>query len=240
MIFRIIHEPCTASRSTWACELKWRIQRAAPLQCSHAPRERVSWNGLVLDKRQVSLVTLHVSVWVEMQWASRQPLRVVSHAPRERVSWNILFRFMEWGWNSHAPRERVSWNLSKSEKKQAVIVTLHVSVWVEIFPSQRKNKLLLSRSTWACELKLYITKSTTSFNWSRSTWACELKCIWGHSQELWNASRSTWACELKWNSCHKYSAVERHAPRERVSWNIRINSHVLLFLVSHAHVERDL
>ena len=32
----------------------------------HAPRERVSWNENVVDMGKQILVTLHVSVWVEM------------------------------------------------------------------------------------------------------------------------------------------------------------------------------
>ena len=55
-------------------------------------------------------VTLHVSVWVEIQ------LSVKMSGAVER----------------HAPRERVSWNANSLPKLLAVIVTLHVSVWVEI------------------------------------------------------------------------------------------------------------
>ena len=32
----------------------------------HAPRERVSWNFDTSDSLQIWIVTLHVSVWVEM------------------------------------------------------------------------------------------------------------------------------------------------------------------------------
>ena len=34
---------------------------------------------------------------------------------------------------SHAPRERVSWNELKVPMQKASEVTLHVSVWVEMF-----------------------------------------------------------------------------------------------------------
>ena len=77
---------------------------------------------------------------------------------------------------SHAPRERVSWNQI-------------YSIWRIYDP--------LSRSTWACELKLYTIFSFWILNGSRSTWACELKLqTWPPHMTGWQ-SRSTWACELK-------------------------------------------
>ena len=57
------------------------------------------------------------------------------------------------GSSCHAPRERVSWNEILFRLRSIKNVTLHVSVWVEIFGiyiSLSKNS---SRSTWACELK---------------------------------------------------------------------------------------
>ena len=77
------------SRSTWACELKF----------SPAIRTVSSLH-----------VTLHVSVWVEIQNDTKIGKNLQSHAPRERVSWNC--------W-----QVRRTWFLQ---------VTLHVSVWVEI------------------------------------------------------------------------------------------------------------
>ena len=164
------------SRSTWACELKLFISSIHFLLYCHAPRERVSWNILIacllcafivtlhvsvwveifclLHKSFMGGVTLHVSVWVEIKiviYKQLQPtsrstwaceLKFVngcmgyfflSHAPRERVSWNDN-RVIE---NSnvnpgHAPRERVSWNSNILAKVGWNLVTLHVSVWVEI------------------------------------------------------------------------------------------------------------
>ena len=164
------------SRSTWACELKWKLLNILRSITRHAPRERVSWNStdthtdgfftesrstwaceLKLNYYEINLnlakVTLHVSVWVEMR---KRP-------------WNVHDRL------GHAPRERVSWNNQDSRGKRVAYVTLHVSVWVEIQFLPIFQVCLMSRSTWACELKcLKISAFNCSFV-SRSTWACELK-----------------------------------------------------------------
>ena len=167
---------------------------------SHAPRERVSWNGNCLDIFWTTwLVTLHVSVWVEIwnwdinqkNWKSHAPRERVSwntihstnkplptsHAPRERVSWNILDYKAVNTLNSHAPRERVSWNLCTQHSRLVDSVTLHVSVWVEI------------NLKWAFALTLFVTLHV-------SVWV--------------EMGIGTYAAK---------SAIG-HAPRERVSWNI--------------------
>ena len=100
-----------ASRSTWACELKCCRSALHPTDIGHAPRERVSWNSPLTSAALNPLVTLHVSVWVEISsfafclsvagsrstWAcelksltTQQACEIISHAPRERVSWNII------------------------------------------------------------------------------------------------------------------------------------------------------
>ena len=95
------------------------------------------------------------------------------------------------------------------------MVTLHVSVWVEMPKDLAKNLVFRSRSTWACELKfgncLYVLHGC----WSRSTWACELKWI------------RMVSCVLR---------RRRHAPRERVSWNVAC---VLCVLQGHCHAPRE-
>ena len=85
------------------------------------------------------MVTLHVSVWVEivikqavyMQMSRHAPRERVSwntepavhsflhlsHAPRERVSWNALVQTQEYLQFCHAPRERVSWNNIRHSKR---------------------------------------------------------------------------------------------------------------------------
>ena len=120
----------------------------------HAPRERVSWNVFNDFHTPLDFVTLHVSVWVEMTMMLQcwKPLK--RHAPRERVSWNeLLFDTVQEAaghaprervsWNhmwpcchriliGHAPRERVSWNCKILNLLLTNVVTLHVSVWVEM------------------------------------------------------------------------------------------------------------
>ena len=145
-----------SSRSTWACELKlksfWYIHHAT----CHAPRERVSWNQVQKPIENKLAVTLHVSVWVEMErfQALLRSVRVTLHvsvwveiilkcrskgATSSRSTWacELKWKFTVFACiiNSHAPRERVSWNSN--------IFT--------IYCLSRS-----SRSTWACELKSYI------------------------------------------------------------------------------------
>ena len=163
------------SRSTWACELKSQSCMYVAQGYCHAPRERVSWNDCVTFGKVEYLVTLHVSVWVEMISASFSScfaavtlhvsvwveicLYLVNgvvihrHAPRERVSWNCNEYSLNFSTVRHAPRERVSWNSYLYPTILKVFVTLHVSVWVEILVATSNNKVIVSRSTWACELK---------------------------------------------------------------------------------------
>ena len=152
----------------------------------------------------------------------------------------------------HAPRERVSWNVILSLlTKNFWKVTLHVSVWVEMMIRPTKRTAIMSRSTWACELKSvktiyvrYNTKVTLHVSvwveicWicigindytSRSTWACELNKDKQAKQQRVFPSRSTWACELKYSRKPPFPERLSHAPRERVSWNI--SSMVLIQLL---------
>ena len=108
-------------------------ERSDHLAWRHAPRERVSWNVLRLLSMQLSPgsrstwacelkssplsgswlsapVTLHVSVWVEMDCADKWERVRTGHAPRERVSWNVNWFVCSVFHTGHAPRERVSWN----------------------------------------------------------------------------------------------------------------------------------
>ena len=149
------------SRSTWACELKLRNKEQKYLVKCHAPRERVSWNFamrhripmrqrsrstwacelkllLVFPVVALCTVTLHVSVWVEI------------------FSVHALFSRHP----CHAPRERVSWNLDKAFPDENEDVTLHVSVWVEISVFHSFPSKIMSRSTWACELKFHVLPYT--------------------------------------------------------------------------------
>ena len=125
------------SRSTWACELKFVNLSIYLLFVSHAPRERVSWNMFYYVYIITQIVTLHVSVWVEIianrflnrintsrsTWACELKfvssycfLNACGHAPRERVSWNWLLPTIMTHISRHAPRERVSWNILQKKK----------------------------------------------------------------------------------------------------------------------------
>ena len=119
------------SRSTWACELKFfSVFHSLPLK-SHAPRERVSWNEIANLSFKISSVTLHVSVWVEIEEHNRTDL---AHWVTLHVSvWVEIFM------------NKLSF--------LSGLVTLHVSVWVEMHNLKSYLKTLTSRSTWACELK---------------------------------------------------------------------------------------
>ena len=193
----------TSSRSTWACELKCSCQRRRDTCPCHAPRERVSWNSKgvyhrlkmvvtlhvsvwveigeagVLD--YLSLVTLHVSVWVEIrhrlwlqfQWGSRSTwaceLKLAQKGYKvfrlsSRSTWACELKYTSLKrvitLISHAPRERVSWNVKSILATFSIIVTLHVSVWVEISFVSAVFHVLKSRSTWACELKWHYRSKT--------------------------------------------------------------------------------
>ena len=60
-------------------------------------------------------------------------------ARRSRSTWacelKLSYNTSRFDGMSHAPRERVSWNYTAEQVKDFADVTLHVSVWVEIFKS---------------------------------------------------------------------------------------------------------
>ena len=110
------------------------------------------------------------------------------------------------------------------------MVTLHVSVWVEMFQCQTQKVRCKSRSTWACELKCR--------NWGRTyrgrSHAPRERVSWnlGNLYQLQNryTSRSTWACELKLSTKIILPTLSSHAPRERVSWNFYFHPHKMNLL----------
>ena len=170
---------------------------------------------------------------------------IFSHAPRERVSWNDTIFKHFYIFISHAPRERVSWNVLMPCQQNKFQVTLHVSVWVEIYQCFVVSRSLKSRSTWACELKWFLRSVEFGALLSRSTWACELKCVLGSSR-LNSASHAPRE-RVSWNSPFREIAhyFVRHAPRERVSWNTyrilwnrntKVTLHVSVWVeISHQH-----
>ena len=143
----------------------------------HAPRERVSWNDILLNF--TDCISQSRSTWAcELKCKFLQFNRSkCSHAPRERVSWNAYIRRYDEEIMRHAPRERVSWNNQDSRGERVAYVTLHVSVWVEIIVLGLAKFKSMSRSTWACELKSADSSWPKKSGKSRSTWACELKSL---------------------------------------------------------------
>ena len=213
-------------------------------------------------------VTLHVSVWVEMLRYYIQAQWRGCHAPRERVSWNapgatsvplrtrsrstwaceLKCERSEQGrlpFRRHAPRERVSWNVRYRSFFLFCLVTLHVSVWVEINEGPIAEFDTESRSTWACELKFNFKYLGVFGTTSRSTWACELKSSTASTWWKHRTSRSTWACELKFSleliadtvplvTLHVsvwveiYRGIEvTHNLESRSTWACELKSHVL-------------
>ena len=143
-------------------------------------------------------VTLHVSVWVEIT-VSLTPSDILQVTLHVSVWVEIQFLLIF---------------------QVCLIVTLHVSVWVEIslfYPFSQSGEVTLHVSVWVEILRVYWKLMTMS---SRSTWACELKCQRFVLTTWKNWSRSTWACELKCIKFIHHTNTPRHAPRERVSWNI--------------------
>ena len=149
----------TPSRSTWACELKLHLTSWILNKPRHAPRERVSWNTRHHWWTDNELVTLHVSVWVEIPKpiSAKYGQYVTLHVSVwvEMTTWKNLPTFSA----SHAPRERVSWNIKSVISLSVFAVTLHVSVWVEIEYYSSAGTRGMSRSTWACELKFTVCTS---------------------------------------------------------------------------------
>ena len=113
-----------------------------------------------------------------------------------------------------------------------LLVTLHVSVWVEI-------RIALAIAFWfsvTLHVSVWVEMSSAclsfSLSSSRSTWACELKFWRVHVDAYSVESRSTWACELKLLCSAVQVHHQRHAPRERVSWNLNCSKSISLFCVT--------
>ena len=135
----------------------------------------VEINILTLQN-SIGNVTLHVSVWVEIFISPRR-----THSASSRSTWACELKFLYQCRVIYVFLSRSTWACELKWKRcwygQADFgVTLHVSVWVEIVYLVNTFFIILSRSTWACELKFPV-----------------------------------------WPLLSEYSS---HAPRERVSWNV--------------------
>ena len=160
-------------------------------------------------------VTLHVSVWVEINQSTQQ------------ANWNIVTLHVSvW-----VEIKRYSGNILWHE------VTLHVSVWVEIYVQFCENidyLVTLHVSVWVEIFPLAFIMPLTAVTLHVSVWV-EIK-IWTLYINILT-SRSTWACELKWKYTSLYRSQPCHAPRERVSWNANFYNSIGVN-ASHAPRER--
>ena len=128
---------------------------------------------------------------------------------------------------------------SSGKTQQGAFVTLHVSVWVEIIISEKmilwKSTVTLHVSVWV-EIQCYFKEAYPDEE-SRSTWACELKCLWFGKGKIWG-ERHAPRERVSWNTQHRMrsQSARSHAPRERVSWN---NKYTFGTYPHHGHAPRE-
>ena len=204
------------SRSTWACELKYFVRENCHYRPSHAPRERVSWNMLI-----ACLLCAFIR-----------------HAPRERVSWNFCTVSKICATHRHAPRERVSWNTRHHWWTSNELVTLHVSVWVEIKSADNIGHISIGHAP----------RERVSWNCWQVRWTWFLQGHAPRERVSWNVTYLLYIVfhcrhapreRVSWNTRKSFAArtTSCHAPRERVSWNCRRDRHIWR-CDSHAPRER--
>ena len=179
------------------------------------------------------VVTLHVSVWVEIQ---KNRNRIHKNLVTLHVSvWVEMdkYLFIRAEQKGHAPRERVSWNCRFCQIEYLKQVTLHVSVWVEMglpLYSSWYTVVTLHVSVWVEIGSLHTLSRKVLVTLHVSVWVeiC-LSCVFLNLNE----SRSTWACELKCYQLQRYQEQQsRHAPRERVSWNCKKKARIWYCMVT--------
>ena len=165
-------------------------------------------------------VTLHVSVWVEIQLSVKMSGAVERHAPRERVSWNVTTSSCNIDfWVTLHVSVWVEMTIIQTSFWQD-IVTLHVSVWVEISSVMIVFwcvPVTLHVSVWVEMHVLCALIRCYNVTLHVSVWV-EIPIKMADNTSV--ASRSTWACELKSLTTQQACEIISHAPRERVSWNI--------------------
>ena len=195
----------TPSRSTWACELKW-----------------YSYNM----SHMFHIVTLHVSVWVEIDIKQAVYMQMSRHAPRERVSWNNIVLFLRYG-------SAVTLHVSVwveiyliRRKSFSALVTLHVSVWVEIlwrgWSGARGLRVTLHVSVWVEIIVGNISRESRQVTLHVSVWVEILQWCYTAFRSAVTLHVSVWV-EIGYQvqNCNRRTS---HAPRERVSWNFHIDA----------------
>ena len=177
-----------------------------------------------------------MSVWVEMY-------TVLLNCPldRSRSTWACELK-SPCGYNYFLPLlsrstwacelKLPSWSLSWISPP----VTLHVSVWVEIFCFRSPDFRHGSRSTWACELKfdaqLLRKKAICHAPRERVSWN-DVLCDTARVTEV-TLHVSVWVEMPVLLSFYQHA--QRHAPRERVSWNL---VYLMLYALCHSHAPRE-
>ena len=205
------------SRSTWACELK-------------SIQTRLSTGNEVSR-----------STWAcELKWSVSSGWKATGSS---RSTWACELK-------SCSPRSdlvrlasRSTWACELKYAPKTISgaggrVTLHVSVWVEIVWQNKHTSMTwvtLHVSVWV-EI-LFTVLLPFVARGSRSTWACELKFRLPQPRQARLSSRSTWACELKSILIQISYRHCRHAPRERVSWNmVSLSALVSISVTLHVSV----
>ena len=161
---------------------------------------------LINGVRQIPpCVTLHVSVWVEiLKWGRRrrnymsrstwacelkyQRDIIKLEVNESRSTWACELKFIIDIMINYNSTSRSTWACelkcrSSSSSVSRPVVTLHVSVWVEISlrsTSRTRKKVTLHVSVW---VEISLTVVGSQLRMSRSTWACELKYQCCHMPE---------------------------------------------------------
>ena len=160
------------------------------------------FNGNIVS----GIVTLHVSVWVEMHclFLSLELIHVTLHVS----VWVEICKWLHGVLFSN--------------------VTLHVSVWVEITILFPKTGLATSRSTWACELKFEMKdteEEETEVTLHVSVWVEILVIRTSCKTAVVTLHVSVWVEIL--THIDNSLRFASHAPRERVSWNVTLDNEVI-------------
>ena len=164
------------SASSWGCELKWCALNLCGVRDLVSLFVRL-WveMTLIASLGASCLVSLFVRLWVEITYPCHRTGCCQCQPLREAVSWN----FLNYADNLLPPvslfvrlwveMTRKLWDLPRST------VSLFVRLWVEISIWEHIQQILLSASSWGCELKCQSSRSNHPRKASASSWGCELK-----------------------------------------------------------------
>ena len=251
------------SSSSWGCELKKVDVSTAVRAVGHPPREDVSWKmkgawgakqtGQSSSSWGCELKITHTGIpWTptnrhplheDVSWKVKRGSFItseLSHPLHEDVSWKVLDLSATSLNPRHPLHEDVSWKSSLLCSTLIHLVILFMRMWVEKSLFLHRPFLVLSSSSWGCELKnnnkhnfkswrchplhedvswkIYRNELPGLRVWSSSSWGCELKSHDILSALLPPQSSSSWGCELKSYFLGFYRCVHRHPLHEDVRW----------------------